>query len=423
MNWRTTLPILIAGIAILPGAFAQSDRAFDAVPFDQWVAAGERTQIKWAVRVFPPLLATTQRLVARVEIQVDGDEAKKRRGRGALVMLVQIVDAKGRLYRAHNVVDLREMKEEASRVNFVYSQDVFVLPGQYRITVAAFDSENLEYSLTQRTLRAHPIKKDPLPRTWQDLPDVELARGLPGGAQGSLVRGGLHLPMESRRPIHLQVLLNTSPSLVSPTFRGRQIPQGAILGRILGALRVLGQLRPENGTFDVTLLDLIRRKVIYEQDGLRPLNWAGISEALNEADPKIIDATSLRNRGKSARFFVEQVRKRITPAEAAQDATAEPAKVLIILTGPMAFPKGEDLSPIEGGTASNNKVYLIRQYALLRRVSRMDGMDPPVIRMRNVFEDQLGGTIRPVNPRVLDVFTPEDFRNALAHILDDARKL
>jgi hypothetical protein len=437
-----------------------TDAMFSAVPFDRWIAAGEKAQIKWEARVSVRGLSSTQRLVARAEIQIDGDEVSKRRGRGALLMLVQYTDAQGHVYRTYNLLDLRGVDHDTNKLNFIYSLDAYIQPGDYQVALALADSATRDYSAAQRMLRVNPFKNDPLPHLWDGLPPVQFM-GEPGrdGRQDtgprdpsnaqdntevnvlseintSAMRGRLNLPLETYRPVQLHVLVNTSPSLDEPGPRARPIPANMTLSRVMGALEVLAQISVRNGTSEIELLDLSRHRMIYGVNGKQPLDWDAVRAALNSADPKVIDAGSLRNRGQSARYFVEQVRKRIPTKEAALEAANEPPRVLIVLSAPMSFDRGEDKSPIEGGMAPNSKMYYIRQHVMPPRTPaalvedsrypRRPSAFPPIVPARTVYQesvDELLGTVKAVKPRVFDVYTPEDFRKALAAILEEVGRM
>jgi len=54
------------------------------------------------------ILSVHQRLLARLQIQLDGAEAAKRRGEGKLVFYFQITDSKGRVYQDHTEYDLEK---------------------------------------------------------------------------------------------------------------------------------------------------------------------------------------------------------------------------------------------------------------------------------------------------------------------------
>ena len=103
-----TLRILLALFAfVMAGnwtAWAQegtADPAFSAVPFNRWLADGDQTHFRWTARVSGAELSAHQRLLTKVEIEVDGAELVSRRGHGELVMMIQFQDSAERVYQAH----------------------------------------------------------------------------------------------------------------------------------------------------------------------------------------------------------------------------------------------------------------------------------------------------------------------------------
>ena len=112
------------------------------------------------------------------------------------------------------------------------------------------------------------------------------------------------------------------------------------------------------GGLHVTLLDIPKRRVIFEQHDVHHLNWERVRGALTEADPNKIDVRALEHREQNAQFFVEQVRQRLSAGSEGE----KPFRVLLVLSGPTAFNSGEDMHPIETGGDPNTKVYYLRYH-------------------------------------------------------------
>lgn len=423
MNLRAALLFVLVGCAGL-AQDGDPDPAFAAFPFDQWLAGGEQPRIRWTTRVLPVDLSKFQRLRARVEIQVDGEEVAKRRGRGSLMMLVQFNDSQGRAYQTHKTLDLQNMQEAAGKMSFIYSQDAFVLPGDYRISMGVLDTKTGDRSVAQRMLHVGPLKSDPLPAAWRDLPPVELLRDAPDQGLLPSVTGRLNLPLETRRAVRIELLVN-APSQAATSNWGELIP----------ALSVLSDVNLRNGASNVVLLDLARQRVVFEQDLARDLDWRKLEAGLKEADPKVIDVHSLEKRGHSAQFFVKQVGQRIAGA-------GEPLRVAIVLTGPMPFDSGEDLHAIELGSKPAGKLFYIRYHSPAPRPEFRPAFEEPRSeprygRRQNPLAlprpaprpvpsepiDALERTVKPLDPRVFDVYTPEQFRKAVGTLIQEIAKL
>jgi hypothetical protein len=417
VNLRATLLFVVFGCAGL-AQDGSRDPAFAAVPFDQWLAGNEQPRIRWTTRVLPVELSNFQRLRARVDIQVDGEEVAKRRGRGFLVMLVQFNDGEGRVYQTHKALDLQDMKETAGKMTFIYSQDAFVLPGDYRVSLGVFDTQTGDHSVAQRMLHVGPLKNDPLPAAWRDLPPVELLHDAPDEGLLPSLTGRLNLPLETRRPVRVELIVNASGQATKSNW-----------GELIPALSVLSDMSVHNGALNVVLLDLARQRIVFEQNVTRGLDWRKLEAGFKEADPKVIDVHSLEKRGRSAQFFVKQVGQRIADA-------GEPVRVLIVLTGLMAFDSGENLHAIELGAKPAGKLFYIRYHSpppkpefrpsfeepRYGRRQAPPGLPRPVAALAEPI-DQLERTVKPLDPRAFDVYTPEQFRKALGTLIEEVSRL
>ena len=401
MTLRAALLVVVAGAGLAQEG--SLDPAFAGIPFDQWVTANEQPRIRWSTRILPAELSDAQRLRERVEIQVDGEELAKRRGRGQLLMLVQFQDGQGRVYQTHKTLDLQEVSESAGKVNFIYSQDAFVLPGDYRVSLAVLDRDSGDHSAVQKTLHVNPLKNDPLPAAWRNLPPVELLGETPDETKR------LSLPLETKRPVRVELVVN-------PSNQTEVVP----------ALKVLSQIEIPNGALNVVLLDLARQKMVFEQKVAGDLDWTAVEKAIKAADPKVIDVHSLEKRGHSAQFFARQVANRME---------GEPVCVGIVLTAPVAFESGENLHPVELGAKPAGKLYYIRYHAPLPRPEFRPMPEEPRFGRRPLPPalpratpprepiDELQRTVKPLDPKVFDVYDPEQFRKALGTILEETSKL
>jgi hypothetical protein len=398
VNLRAALLLVFAGCA---GLAQEGDRdpLFAAVPFDQWLAGREPPRIRWSARVLPAELSRFQRLQTRVDIQLGGEELAKRRGRGSLVMLVQFRDSRGRVYQTHQALDLQKLQEAAGKMSPIYSQDAFVLPGDYRISLGVFDTKTGDHSVAQRMLHVSPLRNDPLPAAWRDLPPVDLLRDAPDQSLVPSVAGRLNLPLEARRPVRIELLVNASGQARSNW------------NQLIPALGVLSDMKVRNG-FNVVLLDVARQRVVFEQNVERDLDWRKLQAGFKEADPNMIDVHSLEKRGDRAQFFVKQVGQRMADA-------GQPVRVVIVLTGPMAFDSGENLHAIELGARPAGKLFYIRYHAPVPKPGFPGAPKPapsePI--------DSLERTVKPLDPRVFDVYSSEQFRNALGALIREISRL
>lgn len=458
-NLFTLQLLALVGVAGALQAFAQGgspDPVFLKFPIDQWIAAGERAQIPWKIGVSANQLSEHQRLRARATIQVDGRELIARRGKRELLMLVQFSDSDGRAYQSHDSLDLQNVTQGAGANYYICTHDAFIVPGEYGVLFGLVDTETREYSVARRTLRVAPLRDDPLPGAWRDMPPLEFfptADLLNAPDQWFLpsVTGRLHIPLETRHPVRLQLLVNLPPTEArgsSPftrdrgaarrgpgpmgrisTGRGRGVsPEESMLiprrvtyeqkmGVLLPALKVVSEVEVRNGLLDIALLDITRRRISFAQEfggasssanppGVPVLDWPRLKASLAGADRNLIDVESLRNRGRTAEFFSAEISRRLEiAAGAAGQQSADPSCALIVLSSPITFPPGEQTPSVSGTPGC--RLFFIR-YGSLSPYQSVDSLEQ---------------MLKPVKPRTFHVTTPMDFRKALGAVLREAASM
>ena len=423
---RTAAVVLLLVVGASHG-FTQRgslDPAFTKVPFDQWLQGGDEGQIRWTAHVVHAQLSIHQRLMARVVVQMDGAELAKRRGKGQLVIFVRLNDGEDRPYEDHGVIDLEKLEDGIRNQNVTYVASAFVLPGDYRVAIALFDTATREHSVKQEKLHVPALKNDPLPEAWRDLPPVELIPHAdpPDSWYLPTVAGRLNLPAGTRRPVRIAVMVNVTPS--EHLTHSQQVPERN-LGALLPALKVISQMAPRNGSLSVAVLDLARRRVTFHQEDMTNLDWQALKDSLKEADAGTIDVKSLEDRHRKAEFFEAEISRRIASAAKAPGAES-PACVLMVLSNPVEFEWGEKLEPIRIAPELACRVFYFRYHppmvapavpvpALARGRRQRPGLPPPGIRESQI--DQLEPTLKPLAPQVFDIETPEQFRKALATTL------
>ena len=401
------------------------DPAFAQLPFDQWLAGGQQSRIDWSVSVSRPQLSAHQRLRAEVEIRLDGTELARRRGEGQLLILVQISDQQGRRYQNHVSMDLAKTEAGVSKQDVVSTFTAFVTPGDYRVVAALYDTASHEHCLRQVRLEVPPLKNDPLPGAWLDLPAVEYvpAADPPDSWYLPSLSGCLRLPLKPRSPVDIDLIVNLTPSeSASHSAEMRSLN----LSVLVPALKVISEVNGPGVRLNGELLDLSRQRVVFRQEDVHVLDWAAMRPALAPSQAATIDLQSLERHRQSAAFFVAEV-ARILAAK-----RDRPRRVLIVLSGPLTFGTRVDLDPIAIDPPADCRVFYIRYHSFqtspaarppLERSSRrgqfgrwgqLSAQDPQALQF-----DQLASTLKPLAPRLFDVDSPEGFRKALASLLAD----
>jgi hypothetical protein len=399
------------------------DPAFEKVPFDRWLNEREPGPFHWSAGVSRAELSFHQRLAARVEIKLDGKDLDSRRSDGSLVFLIQVTDRGGTRYRNHGGLELNKLDENIKAADVELSQRAFFVPGDYRLAVAILDTATGEHSTKQANFRVPPPSHGSLPGAWQDLPPVEFVfdEEPPDGWYLPGASGRLQWAAFVHAPARINVILNVAPPQVAP---GSHRSQSGDLAALLPTLKAISQTGSSSISEHVELLDLARRRATFHQADVHDLDWPRLKASLSEASTASIDLHSLSERHHDAQFFVSEVRRLLR-------ASQEPC-VLVVLSSPVAFDSGEDLQPISLEALPACRVVYIRYRAAVHtnrpverqmggrgRGSRSGGqMSGPMggDRRRQDVVDQLEATLKPLNPKVFDVETPEEIARAIAEI-------
>src|ERR1700743_970010 len=213
----------VAGILLLLAATAAG--GLDASP------------IAWSVEVLPAELSRPPRLLGGVNVEFRPPGAEK------VTASVRFEDSDGKVWENRTAIDR----------DFV--QYAFVLPGDYSVSV------EIRHAVVSKKLHVPPLKREPLPDLWAGLPRVEFITSNPDSPDAWFlpeIKGRLHLPVETRNPIHIDVLVNTTPGERFSAESGGAMERN--LGVLIPALKVLLQMELRGGSVDSAFLDLTGRR-------------------------------------------------------------------------------------------------------------------------------------------------------------------
>ena len=421
MTRRAAL-VTLCGLACVPFAHAQNrpvDAAFAAVPFQQWIAQGAKAQLPWHPRITSPQLTLHQRIAIRVEVDLDGNELVKRCCDGQAVALVEITDQQGHTYRNYGGKELKDAKPAFRQYMVRISWQIFLLPGEYKTTIAFYYTGRNAHNLTAERVHVAALKHDPLPGSWRDLPAVEFCDPQPEGLEAFLlpnIEGRLHLPITAGRQIRLEILENLTPY---PSERRRPKLYTDRLGVFLPILKTYAQVGIENGTVGVSLLDFARRSVIFSQQDIKQGqgSWASLKEAMAANSVTMIDVHDLAQGEEFGQFFWSEMARRLD--EAGSDSAM---RVLIIISAPMELGSRKPIE-IAPPARGNFKVFYLRcdflqTPAIVRQPIFAESVEPTEQRIERL-QDGIGKALRPLKPRVFAVDSAQGVREALAAILSE----
>ncbi len=392
-------------LLIAVAALGQPDSAFDGVPFDKWLKGGHNAKIDWSLSVDPPALTEFQRLMTSVAAAVDAGTAAKWQYSGPMVLFLEVRDRQNRRYRTH--LPLVLPKEANDSAGWKWSESLCLVPGDYEIAAAIYDTESKEHNLRRAKLHVPELHNDPLPGTWRGAPVAESAE--------LAWHDPLRLPLKTEKPVQIDLMINT--------------PVDAETG--IGArFMVTSEMAIPNGSITATALDLENRQVKAQNvvDRLGPNSFLG---SLPKDSRYMVKAHALDVDTDGAQFFVSEIRKRV---ELAVPGTEH---VVIILSDRKSSPNGENFEPSQATPAPGTRVFYVRcslptNFWLQDYRRRPTTINIPVISTNSdvpgVIEippppppwyraDSLERTLDPLHPRLFDVSTPLEFRHALAAIM------
>jgi len=370
------------------------------IPIQQLFAGEDRAALQWDVRAASLGLTDFQRLGVTIDIRVPAKQIFARLGAGWLILLVHVSDAAGHIYAIHITHDLTKWKLPTDADRVVFSLNAFALPGDYTVAVMLYDSATKESNLRHLKLHVAAAGDNPLPDEWNGLPAIEF--WTPESIFGANPR--LNLILKNQRPARIEIIMNMSlTQLVEPS----RLNYFMNLIRLLPQSDALGQMRVGNALPALTLLDLAKHQVVVDSETVNTLDWKHVGSMLSPSAIDTISVNELRARKDEARFFVDQVERRISPKANANSSSDQIFRVLIVLSGPMAFSTTQDESHALPCTNGECKAYYIRSH-----VSPPLGSDWEV--------DELERSLASLNPRVFDVYSPEDFQKAIGTIISDS---
>lgn len=427
-NFIPALLVCIAAARLVAGEGVR-DPEFDKVPFNQWVVEGESTQWRWTEHTLPLLLSVHQRLMARMQVQLDGAEAAKRKGKGELLFLFQITDSGGRIYQDHTPYDLAKVEEGMRAQDLSITQSAFVLPGDYSVSMAIYATATKEHSTKKIKLHIPPLKLDPLPEAWRNLPTVEFVENSDPPDHWFLpkAKGKLNLPIALPRPARVDVLLNLTPTEEHARNFGIQDRNLSVM---IPTLKVLSQMTASGLDMHVSLVDISRRRVTYHQDEVHEVDWDKLKASLAQSNSGSIDVKSLADRRHNAAFLGSEIERKFESGENG----ARQGHVVIVLSGPMVFETGQEFENPLPKPCRDCRFYYIRIQMPATRILVPDmgrrrgfggfpgrtrtppGEEEPTFTNEM---DQLAPLMKPLDPHVFDVVTAEQFRKALASIIGD----
>jgi hypothetical protein len=281
--WWVFALLAVGGGVAVPACAQEitTESAFAEAPFDKWQAEGQREQMPWQVQMLADKLSFHQRLIATIRVQVPGPELLKRSHDERILLLVEVRNGEGVSSRNYGLLELNNLKPEVKRSDVEFSWQAFAVPGQYEVSVALWDKKSGEHNFMRRLFHIDAYKGDPLPGMWRGLDAFEFwstKRDGPEYMFHSDVEGHLHLPLATKRPIQMEVLLDLTPS--ADIFRGNYGHYNRYLSVGLPVFKLFSQINVTNGSFNSSHSFCLRREDVASCKGVLPSRFCIFMSAL-----------------------------------------------------------------------------------------------------------------------------------------------
>ncbi|HVV43956.1 MAG TPA: hypothetical protein VHC72_02095 [Bryobacteraceae bacterium] len=405
---KTVALLLCLPFAVSAQAQRGGAQLFSRYPFDAWAAESAKPGIRWDVDLEGARLTPHQRLSARIRIRVDDSEVRRRQG-SQIVAFIRIEDASGRRYQTASTSWIRPLHEGGAYGDLTVTFAAFFLPGDYVISLAACDPKTLDHSFTRRRYHVGAIRSDPLPDAWKDLPAVEFIQQdfIPYSWYQPQLRSVIRLPVANEKPVRIELLVNITPSNLGSLSQFRNNMQ-----LVIPSMKVLMGIEPASGSVGLTIADINRQALVYEQPNLLISNigrgappgrseWSHLRPILSDFSTAKVEAQTLAGQHRMLGFISGTLSRLLAPPD--------PPRVLIVLSAPANFSHQQTAPPAELPPDPRRRVFYLR-YAPFPPHQRGEWLDA-------MFADDIERILRPQGARIFRITSPEQFRKALAAIL------
>ena len=368
-----------------------------AIPVTDWAASGEASQIPWTFQFKDPELRIDQRYEVGYSATIQSKDLGWSSDNQELVYVVGVMNSENT-----QVIPPKwthQTFESAAGKNFriEFAGCVFLQPGTFVAWAAVIDPKTQQHSLTTHRIRPPEFASELLPNANSLLPPAEFPDVTSEANARQIKPGPLSLPVSNRRQIDLDLVSVLSPVDQWPE---RTDLARSIDSRVLAATGVFSQTHLAAGSVSVFSIDAVNRNIAFEQRGIQDLDWGSIAaEFHNPKKLHTIAAPALKASKERGGVFRDQLNEILTEP-------GDRLRVMILITGSLLFERAGDIAPLKVEGDCNCKVYHVRFQV---------GKD-------DVFDD-LGKILRPLKPKTFDVHSPQEFRKALAAILEDLNRL
>ena len=377
---------------------ANSGLDLHSIPIIAWLNNGNHTEIPWDFRVDAPYLRIDQRMEVVYSARIDSKALIKTGKEHELFLISLVSTPDGEWLNEPNILQKDLEAESAPSVRPEFLVRVVVQPGDYVFCAVLYDRKTGKHNVTKHHVKVSELHNDPLPDLYVRMPLVEFEEYAEAEKPLGIINSLLYLPVRNKKPIQIHVISMLSPP---EQWTGRSRAVRLHNDDTIGAMSALSQLELSSGGISVAGLDLVRRKIIFEQPDFHTVKWDSLMDAVKRAQSPDISTDALQGSKNNGAFFRDYLERQVMsePAE-------EPLRVFIVVTSSTLFESGSDLRPLQVEGDCHCRTYYLRFR----------------LTFNDVF-DQLEKFMKPLHPRTFNLISPRDLRNAIAEIVAELEKL
>jgi hypothetical protein len=428
----TSLLFCASALSALSNAEANADRI--SFPIQEWLSQGERQAFKCKVHVSHSALTYQQRYLVWVTASVDTNSLQARGVQRDLHFILKVADQDGKWFDkgTYNTFQVKRSFEVPEDIQFVAG--LYLQPGAYKVAVIVYDAILKERNVSFTRVVVKPQASSLFPDDLPGIPQVEFLQ-TPVEGLAAIGSGHVHLPVQSKRPVQLDVIIDLAsnapipkrtyiqvdrpdPPLVGPfsrrggeretaVWRPPELPSGmrdtekGYQTQLLEAGSVLSSVEPTNGCTRVTIINSLSRRAIMTQQPALLVDWRKVWEDVVGAQLNLVSADELSRTAQAPQFLHDHLQMVMNQAPVCSANVSDAVRVLAILSFGANFPRKDSLPTLQ--LACTCRIFYFQE---------RQSMPPDA-----AVADDLAKMLAPLRPIHLRFSAPQQFQGKISEFL------
>jgi hypothetical protein len=362
------LPVLFWFAVVLACATLQgvlAEQVPEEFPVSAWLEKKEITQIRWTVTVWKPALRADLRQELSIWGNVAPQELRKTGDTHDLIMFARVLEAGrvvGPVYSVTPYTPTEPQPKGRREPPAFLPMIAIVKPGKYKLELALLDRATGRYSTKFENVSVDGPKDDPLEQSFQQFSNVEFVPrrepeerdhsvyippeiyagnlGLGIGIMTRPSRSYLRLAVRSAgASVELPSFAIRKPGKVNISILALLTPPDDVIGEpalagyfqdsLANILTILTRLRVPEGTAQLTGIDLMERKRVFDREDVQQVTPELLSAAIRK-DTSTTSLGALAGMASNGRFITDLLKESFDRAE--QDAPGTEHHIIVVGT-------------------------------------------------------------------------------------------